>query len=245
MLRIRLVTYNIHKAIGGVDRRYRPERVTELVSALDPDLLLLQEVDEGVPRSRRERQVDVLGDAIGFEHRAYYPNVRLRHGHYGNAILSRFPLDGSENIDLSVRFKKRRGAIHVRVRVPLADTELPLSIFNVHLGLAEYERRVQLLRLLGWQKENEARIASSVIIAGDFNDVWGRLGRVVLEPAGFVSAGRRVLTFPAVRPLRPLDRVFLRGPLLAERLHAPHHRLARLASDHLPLVVDLVVGNVV
>jgi endonuclease/exonuclease/phosphatase family metal-dependent hydrolase len=40
--RLRLVTYNIHKGIGGVDRRYRPERVIETVRHCEPDVVLLQ-----------------------------------------------------------------------------------------------------------------------------------------------------------------------------------------------------------
>src|SRR5580765_5233329 len=49
-MRFHLVTYNIHKGIGGVDRRYRPERIVEALQHHRPDLVLLQEVDDGVPR---------------------------------------------------------------------------------------------------------------------------------------------------------------------------------------------------
>src|SRR4029077_13047681 len=50
-LQIRIVTYNIHRAIG-VDRRFRPERVVAVLHHYDPDVVLLQEVDDGAPRSR-------------------------------------------------------------------------------------------------------------------------------------------------------------------------------------------------
>jgi endonuclease/exonuclease/phosphatase family metal-dependent hydrolase len=50
-MRLRVVSYNIHRAIG-VDRRFRPDRVVRILSAYDADIVLLQEVDEGVPRSR-------------------------------------------------------------------------------------------------------------------------------------------------------------------------------------------------
>ena len=64
-MRFRLLTYNIHKGIGGIDRRYRPERVVEAIAHCQPDIVLLQEVDDGVPRSSHHRQVDLLGDALG------------------------------------------------------------------------------------------------------------------------------------------------------------------------------------
>ena len=47
-IKIRVLTYNIHKAIGGVDRRYRPERIIETIGHYQPDIVLLQEVDDGV-----------------------------------------------------------------------------------------------------------------------------------------------------------------------------------------------------
>ncbi|MHC4932056.1 MAG: endonuclease/exonuclease/phosphatase family protein, partial [Planctomycetota bacterium] len=82
-MRIRVLTWNIHKGIGGVDRRYRPERVIEVIRHYDPDVVLLQEVDEGVRRSRFDRQVDLIGDALDMRNRAYGPNVKVRKGRYG------------------------------------------------------------------------------------------------------------------------------------------------------------------
>lgn len=240
---LRLVTYNIHKGIGGVDRRYRPERVVEVLAGLHADVLCLQEVDEGVPRSRGHRQVDLLGDALGLRHRVYFPNVYLRRGHYGNAVLSRFPLDHKENIDLTIPVKKRRGAVHVRATVEVDNQSVRLWLFNVHLGLAEFERRRQLKRLLEWQRQHHKPHDIATILAGDFNDVWGRLGPLVLEPTGYQGTSRRIRTFPAVRPLRPLDRVFVTAPLTITHAYGSHLKTARRASDHLPLVVDLGVDN--
>jgi endonuclease/exonuclease/phosphatase family metal-dependent hydrolase len=40
-------------------------------------------------------------------------------------------------------------------------------------------------------------------------------------------------------PVRPLDALFLRGDLRLRHCHACTSRLARQASDHLPLVAEL------
>jgi endonuclease/exonuclease/phosphatase family metal-dependent hydrolase len=106
-VKLRVLSWNIHRGIGGVDRRYRPERVIEVIAHYEPDLVLLQEVDDGVPRSRLDRQIDLLGDALGLRHRTYGPNVRLRRGRYGNATLSRWPLGDVRNVDLTIKPKKR------------------------------------------------------------------------------------------------------------------------------------------
>ncbi|HTM19739.1 MAG TPA: endonuclease/exonuclease/phosphatase family protein, partial [Kofleriaceae bacterium] len=85
-MRLRLMTYNIHKCIGGVDRRYDPERIRGVIADCAPDFVLLQEVDHFARRSNADRQVDLLGDLLGFRHRTWFPNVRVRSGgEYGNA----------------------------------------------------------------------------------------------------------------------------------------------------------------
>ena len=236
-MRFRLITYNIHKGIGGVDRLYRPERIIETLHHYHPDIVLLQEVAEGVPRSRGDRQVDVLGEALALEHRAYQRNVRLTHGHYGNAILSRFPLLDTHHIDLTVPMKKRRRALVASCRMRTWFPER-LLLFNCHLGLAGYERLLQLQEILASRALARAGDGAPVIVAGDYNDVWGTLGRRLMEPAGFRSACYKARTFPAIMPVRPLDCVYFRGALELCHSFPCHRQIAKEASDHLPVVVD-------
>ena len=233
---LRVVTYNIHKGIGGVDRRYRLARIVDVLAHLEPDIAFLQEVDDGVPRSRRDRQVELLSEATGLRHYAYQRNVKLRQGHYGNAILSRFPLSDIAHCDLTIPLKKPRRALLCHVRVPTGSSHRRIVLANTHLGLAGFERTMQVKRLL--QSTMLARVhrKTPVVLGGDFNDVWGTLGGKLLEPAGFCSAGKRVKTFPAFYPMRPLDRIFFRGAMELEHAYASRSRLASEASDHLPLV---------
>src|SRR5579859_4419234 len=143
-MRLRVLSYNIHKCIGGVDRRYDPTRVVEVIHKLDPDVVMLQEVDDGVPRSNHDRQVDVLGEHLGMRYRTWFPNVDVRGGgRYGNAILSRYPIVESTNIDLTIRFKKRRSVLHAVCRVRHDDVDRTVHLFNMHLGLAGYERKIR------------------------------------------------------------------------------------------------------
>jgi endonuclease/exonuclease/phosphatase family metal-dependent hydrolase len=116
-----------------------------------------------------------------------------------------------------------------------------LTLANVHLGLAGFERKSQLNRLLGHSLMSCHHKNSPILIGGDFNDVWGNLGKHIMIPAGFTSAGEAIHTFPATLPLRPLDRIFIRGAVLVHNAFAGHTRLAKKASDHLPLVVDLEI----
>jgi len=240
-LPLRTVTWNIHKGIGGLDRRYRLERIAVVLEAIDADLVLLQEVDEGAPRSRRDRQVDRLGDTLGLAHRAFHANHHLKEGRYGNALLSRWPLEQVENIDLTVPLKKRRGSLHARLTVVDGARRARLWVHNVHLGLAGFERKMQLRKIFEWQHRHRCPHDTTVLIGGDLNDVWGTLGPQVLEPEGFSGLATRPYTFPAARPLRPLDAMFVKGPARITRGRIWTKSPAEVASDHLPLVVSLRV----
>lgn len=249
-MQLRLLTYNIHKCIGGVDRKYDPKRIIQTIEHYEPDIVLLQEVDDGVPRSHRDRQVDLLGDALGYEHRAYQGNVSLKQGEYGNAILSRWPLKEIHNIELTVWPKKRRRAQVVSLSID-ASTDGPhatrhinkMVIANVHLGLAAFERKIQLKRLLNCSPITRADEDTPVIIAGDFNDVWHNLGGAHLAAELFQPALGQVKTFPAAMPLRCLDGIYFRGPLQVLQGFAGHTNLAKQASDHLPAVAELACGK--
>jgi endonuclease/exonuclease/phosphatase family metal-dependent hydrolase len=242
-MRLRMVTYNIHKGIGGVDRKYRPERVRDTIAPFDPDFVLLQEVDEGAERSSGHRQVDLLGEMLGLRHRTYFPNVRLKSGgHYGNAILSRFPLMDTRNIDLTFPWTKRRSVLHARFRVRRdgeADHLRTVHVFNLHLGLSGGLRKLQIQRFLGSHPFARFHPRTPVVVAGDFNDLGGSLGPGLLMPAGFRTVSPRLRTFPAWAPVWALDGVYVRGDLDLVGLERSREEVARAASDHLPLVAEL------
>ncbi len=241
MMMLRVMTYNIHKGIGGIDRRYRPQRVIDTIGHYQPDVVFLQEVDEGVPRSRFDRQAEQIGAALGFEHHAFQANVKLTQGHYGNAILSRFALAETWDIDLTIRMKKRRQAIVAKALLHHQGHSRTLVLTNVHLGLAGFERVIQLGRLLASDPLLHIRRDTPALIGGDFNDVWGSLGKKIMTVQGFVNASGQSRTFPAYRPMRSLDAIYYRGGMHLQSSFVGHTALAKHASDHLPLIADFAV----
>lgn len=240
-MRLRVVSWNIHKGIGGVDRRYRIERVVEVLSALSPDVALLQEVSEDMPRSKFHDQAELLSAALDMPHRAYGPQHRFSVGGYGNAILSRWPLSNIHHVDLTIGTRKKRGALQARTRVRFGTQSRTVVFHNLHLGLAGSERGLQLERFLASEPFKGLHHFTPVVLGGDLNDVWGTLGPRFLQPAGFRRAGMLANTFPAWLPVRPLDGIFARGAIRVHSCLPPKNGVARQASDHLPLaaVLDL------
>ncbi len=244
-LNLRVVSWNVHKCVGGLDRRYDPGRIAAVLASASPDVVLLQEVAQNGRWYKNDRQVDVLGDALGLPHRAYFVNVRFgpRRGEYGNAVLSRLPIASAGNVDLTLPGKKARSVLHAELRVPTASGRTrTLHAFDLHLGLSEAERQEQLRRFLRCRPLQAIQAATPVVVAGDFNDVWGTLGRRLLVPAGFVGPARPLRTFPAWAPVRALDSFYVRGDVVMARLERLRGRWTRTASDHVPLCAELQIA---
>jgi endonuclease/exonuclease/phosphatase family metal-dependent hydrolase len=233
---MRLLTYNIHKGIGGRDRLYRLERIVRVIEEENPDLICLQEVDRSARRTRHDDQPARLSKVFHAAGSIFQLNVHLKGGGYGNLLLSRWPLRKWHQISLRLGRRKPRGAQMAVVETP----EGPLHLVNWHLGLAERERHWQVTHLLRHDLFREsARLPT--LITGDFNDWRNTLGRGPFARHGFgqvTTPPWRFRSFPAVLAVGSLDKAFIRGAIKVRRARIIRTRLARRASDHLPLVVD-------
>lgn len=234
---VRVMTWNIHKGVGGVDRRYDLGRTFAVIEAAQPDIVLLQEVAQGMPSLRHEDQVDLLTQRFG-AYAAFHPEHQFRYGGYGNLILSKWPLDSLSHVDLTIGFRKTRGLLQAHVRAKLDGHQHTLIVHNLHLGLAGSERSLQLQRFLASRPFQRVHHTTPLVLGGDLNDVWGSLGPKHLTPAGFQRAGSLMRSFPAAMPLRPLDGLFFRGNLRATATKVLTDKTSKAASDHLPLVAD-------
>jgi len=245
-MQLKVLSYNIHRAIG-VDRRFRPERIISILDHHRADIVLLQEVDVGVPRSRHLDLAKELATTLDYPYYALGLNVKVKEGHYGNATLSRFPITEQRNIDLSVDRRKRRGCLFTTLAVAHpGGTVREVAVFNLHLGLSMQER-VRQVGLLARSRPYECLTpAASCLVAGDFNDWRGLLTPIFTEIMGFACATNHrtreldpILTYPAFSPTGGLDKIFCRGGLQVVAGRRCRLGVAKVASDHLPVIADL------
>jgi endonuclease/exonuclease/phosphatase family metal-dependent hydrolase len=233
---MRLLSYNIHKGIGGRDRRYRLDRVIQVIEDQNPDLICLQEVDRHVARTRHDDQPRQLVEAFHSAAHLYQLNVRLKNGGYGNLLLSRWSFREHHQISLKLSQRKARGAQMAVIDSP----EGSFHLVHWHLGLAERERHWQVIHLMEHHLFRQSAHLPTLVV-GDFNDWRNTLARGPFATHGFnhLTAPRsRFRSFPAYWPLTSLDKAFARGALTIRQIRIAHSRLARDASDHLPLVID-------
>src|SRR5262249_14843156 len=233
---MRLLTYNIHKGVGGTDRRYRLDRIIDVTRAEQPDLVCLQEVDRDARRTPHDNQPEILADKLQANAALFQLNHPNGQGGYGNLLLSRWPLVSGHQLSLRYKRRKNRGAQVVVVQTPQG----PLRLVNWHLGLRELERRWQVAHLLHHPAFTQSHRHPTLVV-GDYNDWRNTLGRLRFVQHGFAPLTHPATTFrsfPAFLPPLSLDTVYRRGKVRIEAATTVRHRLARRASDHLPLIVD-------
>ena len=232
---LRVATYNIHGCVG-LDWRYDPARIAAVLREIDADIVCLQEVDA---RGGNEDQAAYLAEATG---RSVILGAAARgRRRFANAVLTRFAPLATRAIDLAVPGYEPRGAIDVDLMIG----HRILRVMATHFGLHAGERRFQANRLIAALGEpaTDGPPPRAVLLVGDLNEWRGRAGGVrALDRRLGPSATPR--TFPSWMPVLPLDRIYAFGPALLRDVHVYRSPLARLASDHLPLVGSLWWTNV-
>jgi endonuclease/exonuclease/phosphatase family metal-dependent hydrolase len=227
--RLRVATWNVHACVGR-DGRHDPARTSAVLAELDADVVALQEFAYPADIALETRTPMVLSALEDYQ--CALGPTRTRSAHcFGNVLLSRHPIREVRRLDLSRRRREPRGALVATVDVRGQE----LHVLTTHLGLHLGERRTQVERILQYVEELRSEF---LVILGDFND-WLPGRSLVHALDDRLGAAPRPRSFPAGRPLLALDRIWVHPrPALLEL--APHTSpLARVASDHLPIVANL------
>lgn len=225
--RLRLASYNIQKCVG-MDLRRRPDRIMSVLDRIGASVVVLQEADKRLPPRPAALPHFTLGES-GWSITDLGGAGSL--GWHGNAIIWRdagVSVRGTGHIDLPGL--EPRGAVWAAFDTPIG----PLRVIGMHLGLVRFYRHQQLLQVA---REMKALPPMPTVWAGDVNEWSHAPGLDRLTP------GMRFLeplpTYPAPRPVGPLDRIAL-GQGLGCLGHGVFDLApARMASDHLPLWADL------
>jgi endonuclease/exonuclease/phosphatase family metal-dependent hydrolase len=232
-IHLHIATYNVHKC-RGVDGRTRPSRIASVLKGLGADVVALQEVIGAGPGGRGQEE-DI---GAGLNMVSVLASARILRGHlYGNALLSRFPIDQHITYDLSQHGYEPR----LCQRVDLLMGKHPIHIYNVHLGTSRAERTrqaAQLIRIL-----EDPKVPGPKIVMGDFNE-WhrGPASKLLsermssLDLAPFLQWRR---TYPGFFPVFHLDHIYYQGSVEIIKVKVPRKWLCLVASDHIPMVAEV------
>lgn len=240
-LALRVMTYNIHSCIG-IDGKVRPERVARVINHFDPDIVAVQEVDCHRPRSGSQDQAQVIAHHLRMSHvfEAMFEEQKER---YGIAVFSKYPLHVVKSGYLTdpTQYREARGAIWVMLKI---EGHGKVHFINTHFGLGRGERSRQVSELLGDSWLGSIPLDESVILCGDFNsgprsETFRRLqGRLKDAQQDYLGARPRA-TFSSINPFLRIDHIFLSNRYLVKSIEVPVTPTARVASDHLPVCVEI------
>lgn len=247
-VKISCFSYNIHKGFSASKVRFELEMIRNMIRQSHADLVFLQEVlgehtghAEKIPDFPLGSQFEYLADQV-WTHYAYGKNAVYSEGHHGNVILSKYPIQSWENIDISAHVSEQRGLLHAEILIP----ENPKTVHAIctHFGLFEKGRKRQVQQLCERVKSTVPEEAP-LIISGDFNDWRGQITGVLESELNMKEAfhelrGGHARTFPSWLPMFKLDRLYYRG-MSATSVKRLSEKPWKRLSDHLALFSELVL----
>lgn len=242
------MTYNVHSC-RGVDGRLDVGRIAAVIAQSRPDIVALQELDVHRPRTGKVDQAHAIAERLGM-HFHFNAAMTVEEERYGDAILTALPLKLVKSGPLpnlrkmQVRGRRieleDRGALWVEIAVEGGVVQ----VINTHLGLVPLEQKAQSEALVGadWL----AAAPRPLILIGDFNATpryacYKRFAAVLTDARRLAPGKPGAPTFPSRLPMLRIDHAFVSEGVKVDGVHAPDTALARIASDHLPLVMDFTL----
>jgi endonuclease/exonuclease/phosphatase family metal-dependent hydrolase len=230
----RVMTYNIHHG-EGLDGKVDLKRIADLIKHEQADIVALQEVDKGVERTARRDLPAELSALTGMSC-VFSNNFHYQGGEYGNAVLTRFPVQNWTNTHYTmIRPGEQRGILQVVLKVQGRE----LVFMNTHIDYRgdDSER---------WSNAGEIQQliqpyrGRPMILCGDFNDTPGsrtcrKLGESFKDTWAAVGAGDG-FSIPAEKPHKRIDYIWIGsdGAIVPLKAWVPES----LASDHRPVVAE-------
>lgn len=219
------------------------DRVASVITRQQPDIVALQEVDECSHWNRHINLLDYLQAATGYPY-ARHGVHNTRTGHkplaYGNAFLSKHPIENCEVVPFGERTIGEKGFMDAQFRI---GGEL-IDVINLHFDFRS--RRARLIQAARILEKIESRYDEGAtplppIICGDFNsgsqaisDALRHMVEETSQRASYDFYPKRHRSFPAHLPSRGLDFFLVARPFFNARARP----LRCFASDHFPVFLE-------
>jgi endonuclease/exonuclease/phosphatase family metal-dependent hydrolase len=221
----RLMTYNVHQGFNASQIPALDEIVATIAHE-SPDVLILEEVVRGWMIDEQHDVLSVLAQRLEM-HYTFMPAIGDL---YGNAILSRYPMEVVKRVAYAPGPSLRnqpRGALFVKIG--------DLLIIGTHLDHTSdgtFVRQDQVRAIL-----RELGDATAIVVAGDLNAEPSDIEIRLFDQAGFQDLGQQAgPTTIGDDPPKRIDYVWGLGVVGAQAHTTPEDNLS---SDHRGLVVNI------
>ena len=225
--KLRVMSYNVKNG-SGEDGIKDIKRCGQLVREAQPDVVAVQEVDS-VTRRNKFYVLGRMAEAAGGYHAYFGPTIPHGGGKYGIGILTKEPALSTEFHRLPCP-REPRGLLVVEMK--------KYYLLCTHLSLSE-PYRVESVAII---KDVISKLKNKpVFIAGDMNAKPGSKPIVAFKEYATLLTDDTKYTFPSTNPRVCIDYIF--GVNGSFKVLGRKIFYESLASDHLPLYVDVKVGK--
>lgn len=157
---IKFMTYNIHFG-QGMDDLLNLERIAQNILTEDPDIIGLQEVENGRVTSQGVDMTLWLAKRLNMMNYFYYPAIN-DHA-FGCALLSKFPIKSVSGTHIPSTLLERV-LIHGVISI---NSTLDIDVFVTHLGIWEENVSAQVDHILNIISAESP--STPKVLMGDFN----------------------------------------------------------------------------
>jgi endonuclease/exonuclease/phosphatase family metal-dependent hydrolase len=233
---VKVMTYNIHEGVS-VDNKLDLEGIAATVRQGDPDILILQEVDQGCAMTGYVDEAKWLTLNLNM-YCIYAPTTDQMW--QGDIILSKYPI-----VEWNITLLPSPHEVDVLVKAVLNVNGQSLTVFGVHFTVTSPENReIQIERALDVIEET----SGLVILAGDFNidayatDLTDQANldaiKAKLEDSFDLCPSESLVgnyTFSSWAPYERIDYIFVSTGIKIFQ----HRTISSQASDHLPVLAEI------
>ncbi|NDV84058.1 endonuclease/exonuclease/phosphatase family protein [Bacteroides sp. 51] len=222
---IRLMSYNVHNCIDLNDKM-DVWQIADVINEVAPDFVAIQEVDSVTTRTGGIYVLEELAKKV-LMFPVFAPAIDYQGGRYGIGLLSK-------KLPLNVKRLSLPGQEEPRMLLIAEFQEY--IVCCTHLSLTEEDRMKSVEIIVDALKDT----TKPVFLAGDMNTSPGSTEEEFLQKHFEVLSNTKQKTFPSDHPTECLDYIY--GLKNAGNTYSVLNRNVlnnRLASDHLPLYVDV------
>ncbi|KAB7614431.1 metal-dependent hydrolase [Amylibacter sp. SFDW26] len=228
---MKIASYNIRKCIG-LDRQRNPQRVLSIIDDLSVDVIALQEADKRLGQRPTSIPFDEIRRKTNMKPVSMDKTAQSL-GWHGNSILINKHANAENVEDITLPGLEPRGALMADVHVKNGN---PIRIVAIHLGLLRKSRIKQLDHL---QNLLAKKKTLPTIIMGDFNEWSLKKGmEPISDSFSILSPGK---SFHSAIPMAQLDRFAYSNDLTVNDAGVYEKKVAKIASDHLPVWADISI----
>ncbi len=244
---VRIMTYNVHSCVG-MDGKISPQRIARVIARHEPDIVALQELDMGRKRTGEVDQPHLIAKELEMIYH-FHPCVVIDEEHYGNAVLSRYPMEliraGRLPSIINNFMVEPRGVIWTAINIVGLGK---INFFNTHLGFFPGEGLRQINTLLGLEWLAHPVCQGPIILCGDFNalpnsQLCRNIKKVLRDVQGNRENYNPKATWFSHYPIGRIDHIFVGSEIEVTHVEVSRTDLDKVASDHLPLIVDIKFKN--